>query len=78
MIVSDGYTIEYYPKSNRIEIVMPQTVTTITNTVAMISNRRTDITELELTAILVAVKAMLERPVLSRLPTPGCNACHAK
>ena len=61
MIVSDGYTIEYYPKSNRIEIVMPQTVTTITNTVAMISNRRTDITELELTAILVVVKAMLER-----------------
>ena len=61
MIVSDGYTIEYYPKSNRIEIVMPQTVTTITNTVAMISNRRMDITELELTAILVVVKAMLER-----------------
>lgn len=61
MIVSDGYTIEYYPKRNMIEIVMPQTVTTITNTVATISNRRTDITELELTAILVAVKAMLER-----------------
>ena len=61
MIISDGYSIEYYPNSNKIEIVMPQTVTTITNTVAMISNRRTDITELELTAILVAVKAMLER-----------------
>lgn len=61
MIVIDGYSIEYYPNSNKIEIVMPQTATTITNTVAMISNRRTDITKLELTAILVAVKAMLER-----------------
>ena len=61
MIVMDGYTIEYYPSRNKIEIVMPQTVTTMTNTVAMVSNRRTDITELELTAILVAVKAMVER-----------------
>lgn len=61
MIVSDGYSIEYYPNSNRIEIILPQTMTTLTNTTAMVSNRRTDITELELTAILVAVKAMLER-----------------
>ena len=61
MIVIDGYTIEYYPSRNTIVIVMPQTVTTMTNTVGMVSNRRTDITELELKAILVAVKAMVER-----------------
>ena len=61
MIVMDGYTIEYYQSRNKIEIVMPQTVTTMTNTVEMVSNRRTDITELELKAILVAVKAMVER-----------------
>lgn len=61
MIVSDGYSIEYYPKRNTIEIVLPQTLKTITNTVQMVTNRRTDITELELTAILVVVMTMLER-----------------
>lgn len=61
MIVSDGYSIEYYPRRNTIEIVLPQTRATLTNTVSMVTNRRTDINEVELSAILAAVKAIFER-----------------
>lgn len=61
MVIVDGYSIEYYVKSNRIEITLPQTMRTLTNTVSMVSNRRTDITNEELGAILVVVKTMLER-----------------
>ena len=61
MIVSDGYSIEYYPKKNTIEIVMPQTLTTLTSTVAMVSNRKTVLTEAEEVAILSVVKAIVER-----------------
>lgn len=60
MIVSDGYTIEFYPKANRIEICLPQTITTISNTVSMVSNRRTNITDGELSAILAVVRALFE------------------
>lgn len=59
MIVIDGYSIEHYPNMNKIVITMPQTFATLTT--EMVSNRRTDITESELTAILVAVRTMLER-----------------
>lgn len=61
MIISDGYSIEYYASSNRIVIMLPQTTQTLTNTVSMVSNRRTDITNDELSAILAVVRAMLER-----------------
>lgn len=61
MIISDGYSIEYYVNSNRIEIIMPQTLKSLTNTVSMVSNRRTNITNDELGAILSVVRAMLER-----------------
>lgn len=60
MIVSDGYSIEYIPKRNQIVIGLPQTMTTISSTVAMISNRRTYITETEEAAILAVVKAIME------------------
>ena len=61
MIYSDGYSLTYYPKLNIIEIVMPQTMTTLTNTVAMVSNRKTVLTEAEEIAILSVVKAIVER-----------------
>ena len=61
MIISDGYSIEYYANSNRIEIILPQTLKSLTNTVSMVSNRRTDISSDELGAILVVVKVLLER-----------------
>lgn len=61
MIYSDGYSLTYYPNRNTIEIVMPQTMTTLTNTVSMVSNRKTVLTEAEEIAILSVVKAIVER-----------------
>lgn len=61
MIILDGYSIEHYPNSNQIVITMPQTTQTITNTIEKITNRRTDITHNELTALLVCAKAMVEK-----------------
>lgn len=61
MIVQDGYSIEYYPKENRIVITLPQTMRTLTNTVSMVVNRRTNITSAELSAVLAIVRALLEK-----------------
>lgn len=61
MIYIDGYSLIYFPKRNTIKIVMPQTMTTITNTVEMVSNRKTILTEAEEIAILSVVKAIVER-----------------
>lgn len=60
MIVSDGYVLEYIPKYNQIIINLPPTMTTISNTVAMVSNRRTNLTVTEEAAILSIVKAIME------------------
>lgn len=61
MVISDGYCIEYYPKANRLVIDMPQTVTTINNTTAMVSNRRTDIHNSDQLMILLFVKVLMEK-----------------
>ena len=61
MIVSDGYALTYYPNRNTIEITMPQTMTTLTSTVAMVSNRKINLTDSEQIAILSVVKAIMER-----------------
>lgn len=61
MIISDGYALTYEPKSNRIIITMPQTMSTISNTVSMITNRRTNITSEEETMILLFIKAIMEK-----------------
>ena len=61
MICSDGYSLIYFPNRNAIEIVMPQTMTTLTNTVAMVSNRKTVLTKEEEAIILSVVKAIVER-----------------
>ncbi len=42
-------------------IVMPQTMTTLTNTAAMVSNRKTVLTEAEAITILSIVTAIVER-----------------
>lgn len=60
MITNSGYGIEYFPKANRIEIYLPQTMTTISNTVSMISNRKLSMTDEEMAAILSVVKAIME------------------
>ncbi len=59
MIVSDGYTAEYYRKRNEIIITLPQTMETLTSTAAMIVNRK-DITDAELIAIISVVRAIVE------------------
>lgn len=60
MIVLDDYSIEELISKNQIIINLPQTQSTLTNTVTPIVERRTRLTDQELTAILVAVKAMYE------------------
>ena len=61
MLTSEGYSIRYEPKNNRIVVDLPQTITTLTNTVAMVSNRRTHITTDEEMIILQVVKSIMER-----------------
>lgn len=61
MIICDGYSLTYEPKNNRIIITMPQTMSTISNTVSMITNRRTNITSEEETMILLFIKAIMEK-----------------
>ena len=60
MIVSDGYSLSYIPKRNQIVINLPQTMTTLSNTVTKISNRRISLTEAEEAAILSVVRAIME------------------
>lgn len=60
MIYSDGYSLTYFPKRNAIEIVMPQTLATITNTVSIVSNRKTVLTEADEVAIISVIKAIME------------------
>ena len=60
MIVSDGYSIIEHINKNQIVITLPQTLKTLTNTVTPIVERRTQLTDAELTAILMAIKAMYE------------------
>lgn len=60
MIVSDGYSAEYYPNRNQIVITMPQTIQTITNTVQMVTNRKVDISKEDLALIMSLVKYICE------------------
>lgn len=61
MIESEGYLLNYECKNNRIVIVLPQTLKTLTNTVSMVTNRRTHLTQSEEMIILQTVKAIMER-----------------
>ena len=61
MIVSDGYSAEYYPQSNQIVITLPQTVKTINNTIQMVTDRKMDITDDDLALIMSLVKYICER-----------------
>lgn len=61
MIVSDGYSAEYYLQRNQIVITMPQTIKTINNTMQMVTNRKMDITDDDLVVIMSLVKYICER-----------------
>ena len=60
MITLDGYTVFQYAKTNRIIISLPQTETTVTNTIMPLSNRRLELTDTEQTCLLLFVKALFE------------------
>ena len=60
MTIMDGYYIVQYPNENKLVIVLPQTESTISNTMAPIAKRRRTITQDEEAALLVAVKGMYE------------------
>ena len=62
MITCNGYAITYEKNRNRIIISLPQTMKTATNTVSEVRVRKTDFTEAELAAILLAVKTVAEQP----------------
>lgn len=61
MIVSDGYSLNYDKGKNRIVILLPQTMETLTNTIDAVTDRRIDINESEQSLILNVVKAVMER-----------------
>lgn len=61
MIMTDGYSIWYEKNANRIVISLPQTMETVTNTMTLPTNRKTDFTDHELCLILFAAKAIAER-----------------
>lgn len=52
MMVSDGYSLVYDKKHNRIVINIPPTMETATDTTAPIADRRTDISETNLMVLL--------------------------
>ena len=60
MILSDGYSLTYYANRNKIVIILPQTIQTLTNTVAMASNRKTELTAEEEATILAVVRAIMD------------------
>lgn len=60
IVTNDGYSIWYEKRANRIIISLPQTMEVVSNTTAMIVNRKSDFTDSELVAILSVAKAMVE------------------
>lgn len=62
MIVSnDGYSVEYYEKQNRITIMLPQTLGTLTNTRNTVRPRKTSLTDIDLALFLNLAKYICER-----------------
>lgn len=60
MIENNGYVLVYKPKENQIVITLPQTVSTLTNTVTSVENRKVHLTYEEQYLILDIVKAIME------------------
>ena len=56
MLLSDGYGLTYYKHKNQIVIGLPQTFATATNTYEQVVDRRVDVEESELWAVLLMVK----------------------
>lgn len=60
IVIEGGYSVEEYPKQNKIVIGLPQTLSTCTNSVGQISNRRDVLDSKELSAIAFLVKTFYE------------------
>ena len=60
IITADGYSLTYYADHNKIVIILPQTIKSLTNTVAMVTNRKTELTEEEQATILAVVRAIMD------------------
>lgn len=61
MIVSDGYSLIYDEKYNRIIIGIPPTMETATDTVTPIADRRTDVSETDLIVLLSIAQVIFRK-----------------
>lgn len=61
MIVSDGYLLMYDENHNRITINIPPTIETATDTVTPIADRRTDVSEKDLTVLLATAQLIFHK-----------------
>ena len=60
MLISEEYALSYNPNENKITILLPQTVKTITSTVSPIVSRRTDIEETDLMCLLTMTRIIFK------------------
>ena len=61
MLISNEYGLIYYPKRNQIVITLPQTWETPTNTFSPVIDRRTDVQEIDLMAVLQVVQVIFSK-----------------
>lgn len=60
MTFIDGYSIIQYPNENKILIILPQTMETLTNTLQDIRKRKRSLGSEEEAVLLLTIKAMYE------------------
>lgn len=61
MIVHDGYALIYLPSQNKIEIYLPQTLETMTNTLKTVSDREVEVGDDELLSLLFMTEWIFRR-----------------
>lgn len=60
LITDDGYSLTYNKVANQLIICLPQTMRTLNNTTAMVTNRRVELTTAEEALILNVVRFIFE------------------
>lgn len=60
IVTTDGYSIVYEKNKNKITIMLPPTMETVTDTCSLPLNRKVVFTDAELTSILYTVKMIVE------------------
>lgn len=61
IITDDGYSLQYERRNNKISILLPQTVYTLTDTVNPVVDRRTDVEEADLTVLLEITRIIFHK-----------------